>query len=205
MRFNKSFISLKKSSVRPLQEDCPSHRRFRTSLSLLAFASLCSKPMTAALTRRSMSPTAFRAQMALYGTSDAFRCRAFPTSLRGPAQMWYSRLRPASIASFDQLTKEFKLNFLANAFLIGLQPSRFFCSLVERPSMTIPKMLQHTNQYIAAKALMAEKCEENKRPRAEPPQGQALVSLRRRIDRPDTPLPRPPLSPLNSSKTEIFL
>nr|XP_009387589.1 PREDICTED: uncharacterized protein LOC103974470 [Musa acuminata subsp. malaccensis] len=135
--------------------------------------------------------------MALYRTSDALMYRAFPTTLRGPARAWYSSLKAGTVASFDQLAKDFELNFLAYA-----RPKSFFWSLVERPPAAVPEMLQRAGQFIAAETWMAGKREEHKKVMSEPPRQQQPTASRRKLDRSD---PRPPLPALNSSRTEIFL
>ncbi|RWW62596.1 hypothetical protein BHE74_00030268 [Ensete ventricosum] len=193
--------------------------------------------------------TTFRAQMALYGTSDALMCRVFPMTLKGLARMWYSRLKPSSISSFDHLVREFELNFIVSshprsttasllgltqgsdeplaqfvgrfmaevrrmpdaypslriqAFLMGLHPSRFFWSLIERPPSIVPEMLQWANQYVATEMLVAGKREDHKRSRNDKPQGQPPGTSKRR-DRPELPTLRPLPIPLNSTRIEVFL
>ncbi|RRT33301.1 hypothetical protein B296_00043504 [Ensete ventricosum] len=90
------------------------------------------------------------------------------------------------------------------AFLMGLRPSRFFWSLIERPPSTVPEMLQRVSQYVTAESLVAGKREDHKKSRGDKPQRQSSGTPRRR-DRPELPAPRPLPIPLNSTRTEVFL
>ncbi|RWW51648.1 hypothetical protein BHE74_00041981 [Ensete ventricosum] len=87
---------------------------------------------------------------------------------------------------------------------MGMRPSKLFWSLVEKPSTTVPEMMQRTNYFIVVEALIVRKREEQKRPRVEQPRGPTSGPSRRRIEGPDFSRPQPPMTPLNSTWTEIF-
>ena len=46
----------------------------------------------------------FKTLMHLQGVADAIMCRAFPTTLKGAAKIWFSRLAPNSISTFKELS-----------------------------------------------------------------------------------------------------
>ena len=46
----------------------------------------------------------FKTLMRLQGVADEIMCRASPTTLKGPARMWFSRLTPNSISTFKELS-----------------------------------------------------------------------------------------------------
>ena len=46
---------------------------------------------------------AFKTLMHLQGVADEIMCRAFPTRLKGPVRVWFSRLMPNSSGTFKEL------------------------------------------------------------------------------------------------------
>ncbi|KAK1383309.1 hypothetical protein POM88_021044 [Heracleum sosnowskyi] len=58
-------------------------------------------------------------------TNDAVKCKAFPQTLAGMAQRWYSRLPPNSIRSFKELSKAF-----INQFVSGRVHEKSYASLM---------------------------------------------------------------------------
>ena len=54
----------------------------------------------------------FKTLMHLQGVPDKIMCRAFPTTLKGPARIWFSRLTPNSINTFKELSAQFTSHFI---------------------------------------------------------------------------------------------
>ena len=54
----------------------------------------------------------FKTLMHLQGVPDEIMCRAFPTTLKGPARIWFSRLTPNSINTFKELSAQFTSHFI---------------------------------------------------------------------------------------------
>ena len=44
--------------------------------------------------------------------ADEIMCRAFPTTLKGLARIWFSRLMPNSISTFKELSAQFASHFI---------------------------------------------------------------------------------------------
>ena len=54
----------------------------------------------------------FKTLMDLQGVPDEIICRAFPTTLKGPARIWFSRLTLNSINTFKELSAQFTSHFI---------------------------------------------------------------------------------------------
>ena len=54
----------------------------------------------------------YKNQMELQGYQDHVRCRAFATTLKGPALAWFNRIPPSSISSFRELSIAFVSHFI---------------------------------------------------------------------------------------------
>ena len=50
--------------------------------------------------------------MHLQGVLDKIMCKAFPTTLKGPARVWFSKMPPNTVSSFEELSMLFVNNFI---------------------------------------------------------------------------------------------
>ena len=54
----------------------------------------------------------FKTTMHLQGIPDEIMRRAFPTTLKGSTQVWFSKIPPNFVSSFEELSKLFVNNFI---------------------------------------------------------------------------------------------
>ena len=54
----------------------------------------------------------FKTLMDLQEVADEIMCRAFPTTLKGAARIWFSRLTLGSIRTFKELSAQFTAHFI---------------------------------------------------------------------------------------------
>ena len=54
----------------------------------------------------------FKTTMHFQGVPDKIMCRAFLTTLKGPARVWFSKIPPNTVSSFEELSKLFVNNFI---------------------------------------------------------------------------------------------
>ena len=54
----------------------------------------------------------FKTSMHLQEVLDEIMCRAFPTTLKGPVQVWFSKIPLNTVSSFEELSKLFVNNFI---------------------------------------------------------------------------------------------
>ena len=67
----------------------------------------------------------FKTTMHLQGVSYEIMCRVFPTTLKGPVPVWFSKIPPNIVNSFEDLSKLFVNNFIG-----GQRHKRFLSSLL---------------------------------------------------------------------------
>ena len=54
----------------------------------------------------------FKTLMHLQGVADEIMCRAFLTTLKGAARIWFNRLTPNSVSTFKELSAQFTTYFI---------------------------------------------------------------------------------------------
>ena len=94
----------------------------------------------------------FKTTMHLQGVPDEIMCKAFPTTLKGPARVWFSKIPPNSVSSFDELSKLFVNNFIggqrhkhSSSSLLTIEQGeneslRFFVTRFNREALTVDEM-----------------------------------------------------------------
>ena len=76
----------------------------------------------------------------LHGWNEVTRCRAFPLSLAGQAQQWFTELPAWHIRSFEQLKKEFLETF--SAYVLKKKSVMYLMNFQQRPGESLKQYME---------------------------------------------------------------
>ena len=88
----------------------------------------------------------FKTTMHLQGVLDEIMCRAFPITLKGLARVWFSKIPPNLVSSFEELSKLFVNNFIG-----GQRHKRSSSSLLtikQRKNESLRFFITHFNREV---------------------------------------------------------
>ena len=100
----------------------------------------------------SLQIATFKTMMHLQGVLDEIMCRAFHTTLKRPAWVWFSKIPPNTVSSFEELSKLFVNNFIggqrhkrssSSLLTIGQRENeslRFFITHFNKKALTVDEM-----------------------------------------------------------------
>lgn len=94
----------------------------------------------------------FKTTMYLQGVLDEIMCRVFPTTLKGPTRVWFSKIPSNIVNSFEELSKLFVHNFIggqrhkrSSSSLLTIEQGeneslRSFITRFNREALTVDEM-----------------------------------------------------------------
>ena len=86
----------------------------------------------------------FKTLMHLQGVPDEIICRAYPTTLKGPARIWFSRLTLNSINTFKELSAQFTSHFIGGHRY--KRSTTCLMSIKQREDETLRSYITHFNK-----------------------------------------------------------
>ena len=86
----------------------------------------------------------FKTLMHLQGVADEIICRAFLTTLKGPARVWFNRLTLNSIGTFKELCAQFSSHFIKGHMY--KKSTACLISIKQREDETLRLYIAHFNK-----------------------------------------------------------
>ena len=88
----------------------------------------------------------FKTLMHLQGVADEIMCRAFPTTLKGVARIWFSRLTPNLVSTFKELSAQFTVHFIGGHRY--KKSTACLMNIKQREDETLRSYISHFNKEV---------------------------------------------------------